>query len=470
MSSFSIRKIISIATLTVKQAVRSRLLPALAVALPAIAVLIILTIKGDGTTAGQISIAIKYSFAIILMLLAVSTLWSGCASISREIEDKQIRLIAVKPTHKHEIWFGRWIGWIAINAILLTICGITITTAVHYKLNSQNLSAATKTTVQNSILVGRHRILPQPDKISNEKIQPLIKKLKNSGEIAADASDDDACNLIHKRVIAARSVVAPSAKKTWFMSMPKTIATGKQVSLKIKILSPSRTERTASGELTIATEDNPTLNIFETRIENKHDGTQLINIPSGVLQGGENILITFQNDSSDNSHTLIFPPNKSLEILISATSFTNNLIRAMLIALSFLSLLSALGLTTSSIFSFPVATFIAVAIIMAAITSNYFVFASDPANAVEHHHHGHEHEPPAEPGIVIKSGEFLLNKLQFVFSPIKQGDILQDLSSGILISWHDTIRAIIMILLVYSGILGMLGSYILSKRELAALN
>ena len=101
MSSFSIRKIVSIATLTVKQAVRSRLLPALAILLPAIVVLILLTIKGDGTAIGQISIAIKYSLAIILMLLGIATLWSGCASISREIEDKQLRLIAVKPVRNH---------------------------------------------------------------------------------------------------------------------------------------------------------------------------------------------------------------------------------------------------------------------------------------------------------------------------------------------------------------------------------
>ena len=469
MTTFTIRKITAIAALTIKQAVRSRILPILAIILPVVIILLVSTIKGDGTAIGQIRMAIKYSLGLMWIIMGITTLWSGCASIAREIEDKQLRLIAVKPVAKYEIWLGRWVGWLAINAGLLTICAITLTAAVHYKINSQNLSVTDKEKLQTSILVGRRRITPTPATI-DAKIEPLLKRLKASGEIPADTSDEEACNVIHKRLTAIQSVVAPDAEKTWNMSIPKSISTKKQISLKLKLHSPTTTDKPISGTLLISTPEKPDSPIFQATIEKQYAGTHLITIPPDRLKGTETISITFKNNSAEKSRTLVFTPEKSIELLITESSFISNLIRAMLIILCYLAVLSALGTTTSAIFYFPVASFIAIAIIMAGITSHYFVFASDPTQKIEHHHHGHEHAEPEKPGLIGQSGEFILNKLQFVFEPARQGNILQDISGGILISWKDTGRAIAILLLLYSGILGIIGSYFLSKRELAALN
>ncbi len=366
---------------------------------------------------------------------------------------------------------GRWLGWLAINAGLLTVCGLALIATVHYKIGSQNLSAVEKEKLQKTVLVGRRPILPATDTI-NDKIEPLLKRLKASGEIPADTPDEEACNVIHKRLTAIQSVVAPGAEKTWEMTIPKSINENNPISLRLKLHSPTRTDKPITGKVTISTKalplDAPPL--FQADITQKYDGIHIIDIPPATLNNKENISITFKNNSADKSRTLVFTPGESVELLITESSFISNLARTMLIILCYLAVLSALGITTSAIFYFPVASFIAIAVIMAGITSHYFVFASDPAQAVEHHHHGHEHAEPEPPGIVEKSGEFLLTKLKFVFEPARQGNILQDVSGGILISRHDTGRAVVILLLLYSGILGITGSYFLSRRELAALN
>ncbi len=469
MKTNTIKKITAIAALTIKQAVRSKTLPILAVILPAVIILIVLTIKGDGSATGQIRMAIKYSLGIMWLIMGIATLSAGCASIAREIEDKQLRLIAVKPVHKYEIWLGRWFGWLAINAGLLIICGLTLTAAVHYKVNSQNLSATAKEKLHNTILIGRLRITPTPDNVDHE-VDVLLKRLKASGKIPTDTTDEEECNLLHKKLIAAKSIVAPNAEKKWTMTIPKAVSQEKNVSLKLELHSPTRNEKPISGTLTISANKSAAEPLFKTEINQKYNTIYIVDIPSATLANKENITITFKNGSPDKSKTLVFTPGKSVELLITKSSFTANLIRTMLIILCYLAVLSALGITTSAIFYFPVASFIAIAVIMAGITTQYFVFASDPAHKVEHHHHGHEHEQPKPPGITEKTGELILNKLIIVFEPARQGNILQDISSGILISWHDTGRAIVILLLLYSGILGIIGSYILSKRELAALN
>lgn len=469
MKTHAIKKITAIAALTIKQAVRSRILPILAILLPAVIIFITLTIKGDGSAVGQIRMAIKYSLGIMWIIMGIATLSSGCASIAREIEEKQLRLIAVKPVHKYEIWLGRWFGWLTINAGLLIICGLTLTATVHYKINHKHLSAAAKEKLHSTILVGRLRITPAPDNFEHE-IDPLLKRLKASGEIPADTTDEAACNLIHKKIVAAKSVVAPDAEKKWTMTIPKHIPEEKPVSLKLKLHSPTRNDKPISGILTISANKSSDVPLFKTQINQKYNGIHIIDIAPTIFTDIENITITFKNDSSDKSKTLVFTPGKSVELLITESSFSGNLIRTMLIILCYLAVLSALGITTSAIFYFPVASFIAIAVIMAGITTHYFVFASDPAHKIEHHHHGHDHAEPEPAGIVEKTGELILTKLRIVFEPARQGNILQDVSSGILISWHDTWRAIVILLLFYSGILGIIGSYTLSKRELAALN
>lgn len=466
-----VRKIEAIAALTIKQSVRSRIIPALAIILPAIIILTILNIKGDGTAIGQISIAIKYSLAFMLIIMSIATLWSGCAAIAREIEDKQLRLIIVKPIKKHEIWLGRWLGWLAINATLLTICGITLIITIHYKVNSQKLPATTIEQIDKTVLIGRRRITPTPVENNTEEIKVLLEKLKAAGEIPTDTTDEKVCSEIQKKITAANSVVPPAGEKIWHLTMPKTISPHNQISLNLKLHSPTRSDNPAAGTLTITTENKSDNPLLQTDIKQEHNGIYQMNISPEIFHGGENIIITFKNASADNSHTLVFTPKKSLSLLINESSFLSNLIRALLVMLCLLATLSAIGLTTSAIFSFPVATFIAITVIIAAIASHFFIFASDPAHAVEHHHHhGHEHEKPAPPDLVEKTGEAIIGKLRFIVEPTMKINVLQNISSGILITEKDTTHAIMILFLLYPGILGFIGSYILSKREMASLN
>jgi len=119
------QQIFAIAQLSIRNAVRSKIVISLLVLLLASVVLLPLTIKGDGTLAGFIQILLSYTLGLASFILALTTLWAGSAAVASEINDKTIQMAAVKPVSRWQIWMDKWLGLNFMNAVLLTMCGLT---------------------------------------------------------------------------------------------------------------------------------------------------------------------------------------------------------------------------------------------------------------------------------------------------------------------------------------------------------
>src|SRR5438552_3147729 len=113
------QRILAIAFLTVKAAFRYRLVIVLATLLLLAVVALPLVIKHDGTARGFTQILLTYTLSIITALLGFSTLWLACGTLARDVEECQIQMIAVKPIGRWQIWLGKWLGILMVNALLL---------------------------------------------------------------------------------------------------------------------------------------------------------------------------------------------------------------------------------------------------------------------------------------------------------------------------------------------------------------
>src|SRR6476646_7451814 len=123
----------AIAWLTWKAAFRFRLFLVVAGLLLASVVLLPLLIKDDGTARGFTQILLTYTLTTISALLGISTLWLACGTLARDIEECQMQVVAVKPIARWQIWLGKWIGLLALNAVLLAISGASIFFLLNYR-------------------------------------------------------------------------------------------------------------------------------------------------------------------------------------------------------------------------------------------------------------------------------------------------------------------------------------------------
>src|SRR5229473_6034174 len=119
-------RLFAIATLTWKAAFRFRLFWVLSALLLGSVVVLPLLLKDDGTARGFTQILLTYTLGVVTTLLGFSTLWLACGTLARDVEECQMQMVAVKPISRWQIWLGKWLGLVSLNAVLLALAGMCI--------------------------------------------------------------------------------------------------------------------------------------------------------------------------------------------------------------------------------------------------------------------------------------------------------------------------------------------------------
>src|SRR5690349_21242686 len=144
------QQIAAVIGLTWKAALRFRLFIVITVLLLGAVVLLPVLIKDDGTARGFTQILLTYTLSAITALLGVSTLWLACGTLARDIEDCQMQVVAVKPIARWQIWLGKWLGIVSLNAVLLAISGASVYALLQWR--SGKLPADQQATLRNEVL------------------------------------------------------------------------------------------------------------------------------------------------------------------------------------------------------------------------------------------------------------------------------------------------------------------------------
>src|SRR5262250_3383554 len=147
------QSLFAIAWLTWKAALRFRLFLVVAVLLLAAVVGLPMLVKDDGTARGFTQILMTSTLSVITVLLGLSTLWLSCGTLARDIEECQIQVVAVKPVARWQIWLGKWLGIVSLNAALLALSGACVYGLLQWR--ATRLPAAEQTILRNEVLVAR---------------------------------------------------------------------------------------------------------------------------------------------------------------------------------------------------------------------------------------------------------------------------------------------------------------------------
>src|SRR5256885_3653012 len=147
------QRIIAIALLTWKAAFRFRLFLVLAVLLLASVVGLPLLIKDDGTARGFTQILLTYTLSTISALLGLSTLWLACGTMARDVEECQMQMVTVKPIARWQIWLGKWLGLLSLNAVLLAISGLGVYLLLQWRAG--HLGPGQQENPPNEVIVAR---------------------------------------------------------------------------------------------------------------------------------------------------------------------------------------------------------------------------------------------------------------------------------------------------------------------------
>jgi len=448
----------AIVVLTWKAALRFRLFLVIAALLLIAVIGLPILIKDDGTARGFTQILLTYTLSSITALLGISTLWLSCGTLARDIEECQMQVLVTKPISRWQIWIGKWLGIISLNAVLLVISGVCLYGLLLWR--STKLPATEQTVLRDQVLVARSAARPDDEtpQIEEYAAQILAERLKQTQITKADLPEVK--RQIVERVKADYQLAAPGTGKIWRIKLG---AAGKSLEneplqLRIKF---NAAEKSPSGTFVAVWQigDPPRTKVWRSEpMSLAPDTYHELNIPAGLIDADGVVTVAFGNL---NGTALLFPVEDGMELLYRDGGFGLNFARGLAIIFCWMALLAAVGLASASFLSFPVAALLSLSILVLGLSSG--TMANVVSDGTIDGSSNADKSVKVLDTVIVPCFRVALKVINFAsdFSPI------DSLSTGRSITWVELGKAFAQIVLLLGGLFALFGIFVFNRRELA---
>lgn len=447
----------AIAEITIRGAIRSRVVLALLAVLCVVAGLLPSAIRGDGTMQGYMQVLLSYTLGFVRVILAVTSLWAGCAAISMEVEERQIQMTLTKPVHPVQLWLGKWLGIAVLNAALLAFAGLFIWGHVQWKAHAAELSEADRAILREQLLVSRIPIpprLPDFDRLFAERWQTM-----EAGGQTPDSPDMRAPlrQAFEREWIRREFDAGPGETCALAFRLPRRIQVDRPLFLEYRFASSALGSPDLSGLWEVR--DGRDRVRHRENVVHKPHRRHVLRIPPGTVEPGGELRAIYTNLSDKD--TVFFNPSDQMALLAPSGSFAVNYGRTLAVLFCYLVFISGVGVTMGALFSMPVAAFCSVFVLLITNLDAYIHEMARETIFIE----------TADPGMMLMVIErvfkAVFHALDFVVAPLQTPSVLSLVTTGRLVSWALVGSVFFIKVCLYGGLLALLGGWVLRRREIA---
>lgn len=452
---------LAVARLTLRAALRYRLVLVLASLLLAVVVTLPLVLKHDGSAQGFTQILITYTLSSITAILGLSTLWLGCGTLARETEDFTIQLICSKPIPRWQVWLGKWLGIMVLNVVLLSVSGLAVLGLLEYKAGS--LDQAQQDRLRSEVLVARNSAKETPPNVDQEVEKLFQERIKRESIQAMDR--DFVRKQIRESLLTSLTYVRPGEVRRWKIPLGSGAAlTLKDVPLylRTKILTPDYAGSGATFEF--GWEIGPTEGHKRQRFRNSFGAESFTTFQIEANHiGPDDTLIVDSVNLGDRP--VLFGLQDGLEVLYPASSFPWNFIRGLIVIATWLGLLAAIGLCAASKLQFNVAAFVACSILLVGLSGGTLKQVVEQGGVVGV---SSETGTVTEPTFFNQVSVKVYGTIKWTLDQITGADPIDALSTGRNLTWTRIAVAVFETVGIGAGFFAAVGIWVFTRRELAA--
>ena len=451
------QRILAITALTWKAAFRFRLFWVLMGLLLGVVAVLPALIKDDGTARGFIQIMLTYTLSMITALLGFSTLWLACGTLARDIEENQMQLVAVKPVARWQIWLGKWLGLLLLNAALLAVSGATVYGLLQWR--AKRLPADQQQTLRDEIFVARASVRePVPD--LEAEVEREFRSLPAAQSLSA-GDQAEARRKLMERKQAGLQYVRPNYVRNWTidLGLRRHFLRDQPLFLRVRFhAAQTNLTGTYVGFWQVGPPNNPKARSVPQSLA--PDVFHEIKLDPNLFDENGLLKIQFVNASES---ALVFPLADGLEVLYREGGFELNFARGLGIILCWMALLAALGLAAASSLSFPVAAFFSFSLLILALSSGTLSSVVAEGSVTGPDHETGAVSPTAIDLVIVPIFKAILGVVNLAqrFEPVDA------LSTGRSITWAHLGLAVAQIVLLLGGTIALAGMLLFTKRELA---
>lgn len=450
-------KIPAIMSVTLRGAIRSRVVLALLAILCLVIGLLPVTIKGDGTLEGYMHVMLSYTLGFVRFLLAVASLWAGCAAVSMDVEEKQIQTVLTKPVHPFTLWLGKWLGLVALNAALLLFAGAFIYTHLRISTRPDTLLPEQRQMLNEQLMTARTVSTPQLPKFGATH-RELLDQMEQQGQIQKSKDRRRAVSALERQYVAERFSVPPGETRVFTFPPLKHRDSSQSAYLEYRFNVSEVGTPEVAGEWMIF--DEAGAPIFREWVRHKPLTQRAIRIPAEALPEDGPVKVHYRNAGA--GATLFFDPTDSLDLLYTAGSFEMNFLRGLLVIWIYLAFISAVGVAAGSLFSMPVAAFCSVFLLLVTQMDNYIHEMAGQGTIIDQWRDSGGIAALMDRGFV-----WVFRGLDVLVAPLQSPSVMSLLTDGRLVSWRLVVSTALVKGMMYGGLLALIGAAVLRRRELA---
>jgi hypothetical protein len=367
-------------------------------------------------------------------------------------------MVAVKPVARWQIWLGKWLGIMMINGALLLVTGSSVYGLLQWR--AHQLPEAQRRVLEKEIFVARAAVAEvQTDyeamatRIFRERIQEIPVPAEEQAGVR---------NLILERLKAYEQSVEPNHRRQWNieLGLNRFLLKDEPMFIRFKFYA-AQTNLTGTylGLWDIGPREDSERMVsvpMSLAAASFHE----IEIPPNLFDDTGKLTVEFINQ---NDTVLLFPLEDGFEVLYREGGFALNYVRGLLILLSWLGLLSALGLAAASLMTFPVAAFFSLSLMVVALSSGTLASVVDEGTVAGSNHETGQASTMWLDRVILPVFKAILGVVGLVdtFAPVDA------LSTGRSITWGRLGQAWGQVVGLLGGMLALGGIYMLHRRELA---
>ena len=462
------RRTLAIARLTMKGAFRVKAFIMLLGFLLVTVVVLPLTVKGDGTVRGHVQVLLSYSLGISCAILSLATMWLSCDTLCRDVDDYHIQLVATKPIPRWQIWLGKWLGIMALNALLLGIVGLVVYGLLLWTTRPGQLTKLERQELVNEVLVARTQVTPNMPDVSAE-VEKQYQERKTKGDIPGDLSVSEFREQLEHNLLTKRYTAPNMGTVRWvFKGITLDRKSSAPLYLRFKHFTSVRPPKEQVwGQWRIGEPGSPNLHVEQVAF--RPDSFHEISAPASALSADGTLTVEYSNIDQFLT-TVVFPLEDGMEVLYRVGSFGGNYLRSLLLLFIPLGLLAAIALCAGSFLTFPVAVFVCMSYLYLVLLSGPLEGVVQQSRIIQKHSHGETQQKYTKLADTMDSVvRYLIRGGLYLTSSVRSHNPVGDLVVGRVVGWAEVAKVCLSVLCLQGGLFALLGMGLLTRRELAAL-
>lgn len=416
--------------------------------------------RGDGTLTGRVQNFLAYSLGITGLMLSLLTVFLSCSTVTSEVHERQIYLLAAKPIRRWQYIIGKWIGIGVLNAVMLAVIGVGIFAGTLYLASGEPINSFDGRRLHREVLTCRERInLPPPDVSS--VVDQKFQELKRNDKLPPNLTEAQVRKRLKEDTLISVQSLRPNLYKEWDLTGLAPLTQANQTyHFRYKV----KGQHLESGKIVRGAfifGDRSKVQPFPILIEDQEGQKHTYEVPVETIASDGTLKVRFENfirgfNDPGFKQVVTFEGGQSAAILYKVGSFSGNFIRSLLIIWVQLLFLAVLGLFAASFLGFAISVLLSMSLLVLALAGPYVAEALNYWN------------PGGVAGAVATGLPTLMVHGMLAAMPnLSQYSPTDQIVDGLIVSWDLIATSLFESVLTRGLILGLFAALIFTRRELA---